>query len=168
MFPKARPASRGAHGRRTRLTRTRDTTGTAGCADLRAVEHTDGAHGSRGGRTRDTTGTAGCGSVSRSFSACVKQSSISHHTFLVSLKGSVSPMRETPRATGSIASDCFSETLVAQRRLIASQRNRRASPDWLLEWLFLLVRTTALRRAMLHTDGRHIPTRRACVDDLGT
>ena len=111
----ARPASRGAHGRRTRLTRTRDTTGTAGCADLRAVEHTDGAHGSRGGRTRDTTGTAGCGSVSRSFSTCAKQSSISHHTFLVSLKGSVSPMRETPRATGSIASDCFSETRVAQK-----------------------------------------------------
>ena len=110
--------------------------------DLRAVEHTDGAHGSRGHETQQaprgvrtcepwSTRTAHTAHeeeghetqqaprgvvVSRVPSHHVSnspQSVITH--FLVSLKGSVSPMRETPRATGSIASDCFSETRVAQK-----------------------------------------------------
>ena len=116
--------------------------------DLRAVEHTDGAHGSRGHETQQaprgvrtcepwSTRTAHTAheeeghetqqaprgvAASRVPSQHVPNSPQSVITHLVSLKGSVSPMRETPRATGSIASDCFSEAQVAQGgRLPASE-----------------------------------------------
>ena len=82
------PASRGAHGRRTRLTRRKDT---------RHNRH-------RGVWQR----------LAFLLNMCQTVLNQSSH-ILVSLKGSVSPMRETPRATGSIASDCFSETRVAQK-----------------------------------------------------